>query len=153
MKHTLKPLLFLLPVAAMIGCSKSNNSNPSKTSSIVGKWNYSSDTVKFYNNGTLDQTLANQGLNTGDYIQFNADGSGLDVQSGGTTTFTYTNSNGKLTMNAPAQTIGGQPEPASTEVATIKTLTSTDLFLYFDDTEVNSGVTSETVESTHFKKQ
>jgi hypothetical protein len=153
MKHTLKPLLFLLPVAAMIGCSKSNNSSPSSATSIVGKWSYSADTVKFYNNGTLDQTDTNGGVTSSDYFQFNANGTGEQVTSGGTTTFTYTASNGKLTLNAPAQTIGGQPEPASTEVATIKTLTSTDLFLYFDDTELNGGVTSETIESAHFKKQ
>jgi len=153
MKYILKPLLLVLTVAAMISCSKSNNSSPSSKSSIVGKWSYSTDTVKFYNNGTLDQTDTNGGVTSSDYFQFNSNGTGEQVTSGGTTTFTYSISNGKLTMNAPAQTIGGQPEPTSTEVASVKILTSTDLFLYFDGTEVYNGVINETTEAAHFKKQ
>jgi len=134
-------------------CPKSNNSSPSAKTSIVGKWSYSADTIKYFNNGTLDQTDTNGGVTSSDYFQFNSDGTGSQVLSGDATTFTYTYANGKVTLNAPAQTIAGMAELATKEVASVKSVTCTNLFLFLDDTEVNGSVTSEVTEAAHFKKQ
>jgi len=154
MKYILKPLLLILIVAAMVGCSKSNNSSPITAKvTIVGKWYFSTDTVNNVSNGKITKSFINEGFTTSDYYQFNTDGTGTTGgPSLGVQAFTYNINGSIVTMNTPASTVNGFPEPAYTETATIKAATSTDLFLYYDDADPDGVAGDRVTEAQHLKK-
>ncbi len=148
MKHTPKFLLLAVAVIGITACSKKNDAKPS--SNIVGKWNEISDTTKNYTNGTLTETDAEPV--TGDYAQFNSDGSGTTSAGGSITKFNYTISGSTLTIKVPTQIIDGMTVDATTENYAIKTLTSSQMYLFSDDSETDAGIVYRMTEATHFTK-
>jgi len=149
MKRTPKLLVLAIAVTAITACSKKNDSKPS--SAIVGKWTVISDTTKNYTNGTLTETDVEPESNN-NFAQFNADGSGTISDSGSVTKFNYTISGSTLTIKVPAQTIDGVTVEATSENYAIKTLTSSQLYLFSDDSETDAGVVYRMTEATHFTK-
>lgn len=143
-KNTL--ILAALAMLIFFSCKKD-----SPKISIVGKWYYSQDILKQYNNGSLRFT--GDTVSTSDYQQFNSDGTGVRgpvVMS----RFNYVINNDTVILNTPEQTvndpnIGAYILPASTEKAVIKTMTSNTLELYIDDK--NSEGTGNT-EDVYFTK-
>jgi hypothetical protein len=161
MKFIPKILSLILVVATIVGCSKSNDSKPIAPNPVVGKWNFPTDTTNYYQNG-FDYLVTTNPPLPSCYIQFNSDGTGAEVSLGLTTPtgsiiaenlpFIYTIVNGKLTLTSSNQTYVGFNVAGSTVSATIKTLNSSDLSLYFDTTKVSNGATYEIKEAAHFKK-
>ena len=131
-------------------CSKKNDSSPS--SAIVGKWTIVSDTVRTYQSGTLLETDANTDLASTDFAQFNSNGTGSSTESGSSSTFTYKLSGNTLTLYTPAQTVDGTAIPASSEIATVKTITSSVLYLQENNSYSSGGTTYTTIEDIHFTK-
>ena len=83
-KNLLLPALLILTFAA---CKKSNSSKPQQDDNstklkIVGKWSYTSDTIKMYVDDKLTETYPTGGVNSSYYEQFNSDGAGLSGKTG-----------------------------------------------------------------------
>jgi len=150
MKHTYKLLLVMAVAMSITACSKKNDSSP--TSEIVGKWTIVSDTVRTYQSGTLIETDANTALAPTDFAQFNSNGTGSTTESGASSTFTYSLSGNTLTLKTPAQTVDGMPIAASTETATVKTLTSSVMHLYETNSYSVGGTSYTANEDIHFTK-
>ena len=150
MKNTIKLLVVVVAAMVITACSKKNDSSP--TSEIVGKWTIVSDTVRTYQSGTLIETDANTALAPTDFAQFNSNGTGSTTESGSSNTFTYSLSGNTLTLKTPAQTVDGTAIPASTETATVKTLTSSVMHLYETNSYSISGTSYTANEDIHFTK-
>ena len=150
-----KLLTLLIASILLYGCSKTNNPSPDKTANVTGKWLYKSDTLRIYNNNVLKQTHVFS-LTHSPYFQFNADGSGqaMNDESGGNATshFSYIVANNTITFSYPSQTIGGQPQDAYTQKATIKQSTTNSLVIYFDDVSSSNGVVEEDKEIVYLTK-
>jgi len=127
MKNTTKLLVVIAAAMVITACSKKNDSSPS--SAIVGKWTIVSDTVRTYQYGT-----------------------GSSTESGSSSTFTYKLSGNTLTLYTPAQTVDGTAIPASSEIATVKTITSSVLYLQENNSYSSGGTTYTTIEDIHFTK-
>lgn len=134
-------LLFALALTA--GCKPDpvdyNHTPPTDTVKadikiLIGKWNYTSDDVKFYINGILipsdPYTYSN-----GEYIQFNEDGTGKDYNN----SFTYTLKDDQLTINYSAYLDGDVPMDSVIQTCTIKELSDSKLTLYFDNSFKDSN--------------
>jgi|GEM_PF-1147532 len=148
---TLAPKYFLLALAVIgiTACSKKNDTKPS--SAIVGKWHLVADTTKNYTNGSLTETDV-EPITDADYAQFNTDGSGVTANSSSITNFTYTISGNTLIIKTAAQNQNGVHIDALTENYAIKKLSSSQLFLFSDDTENDSGTTYRMTEASYFTK-
>jgi hypothetical protein len=100
---------------------------------LVGKWNYTSNEVKFYIGGMLTApdpyTYSN-----GEFIQFNNDGTGKDYN----TSFTYTLKNDQLTITYNAYDAQGLPIDPVIQTCTIKELSASKLTLYYDNSYKDS---------------
>ena len=145
----------MVTVAGLYGCTRSGDVTPKQTSStlITGQWFYTTDSLKTYNNGTLQLVSVKQYAHT-DYVQFSADGTGTEYvsSSGSKLAFNYQVSGSTVVLNYPSQTILGSTTQAYTETAAIKQLTGTAMELYFDNTTVNNGVTTRNTEAAYFTK-
>ena len=151
----MKKIILLIAIAAgFIGCSKSSNTpKPTAAALITGQWYYTVDSVTTYANGSLQNTSSN-GYAHSDYVQFNTDGTGLqyDQHSGSKIAFTYKLTGSSLLLNYPSQVILGTTTDAKSQTAVIKTLTTSALQLYFDNSSVASGVTIRVTEAAYFAK-
>jgi hypothetical protein len=154
MKSKLKPLLLILSTVAVVSCSKSKSVSPTPPNvSITGKWYYSTDTVNDISNGQITKAFINEGFTSAYFDQYNADGTGLSGDGVSTPLpFTYTIRGNKLTTYTPAFTVNGFLEPAFTEVGTIKSVTATDLFIYYDDADDDGVAGDRVTEALHLKK-
>jgi hypothetical protein len=133
-----KLLLILFGVLFVLGCSKKNNPSPQAT--IVGKWAIQGDTSRQYVAGALNSTYVIVGINS-PYYQFNADGTGTLKQNLGPPdlieTFTYTLSNGSITLNFPVQP--ASPNNAFQLSWEIEKLTANTVIFLWDDTSPGNG--------------
>lgn len=166
----MKNLFFVMVAACIVmlsACGKSAGDTNLQNSGndiskniglIIGKWYYSTDTVKYTNNGTVDSTKSFAYFQT-DNIVFNSDGTGVETRSGIANNFTFSVINQIMTMTFATQqkvadiktTTGGVRALASNGyniTATIKSLSSTQLVMVFETVQ-GTKVTDETV---HFTK-
>ena len=125
------PIFFIAIVVAFYSCKKNNPAPQSVL--IVGKWSVQGDTSRQYINGVVQSTYAVAGINS-PYYQFNADGSGTIKDNIGTpdlvANFTYTLSNGILTIDVPQQ----EADPYGSQVKyQIIKLTSNALILLWEE--------------------
>jgi hypothetical protein len=153
-------MAFMAMVAATMffACSKNgidNSGAPTKTqtdtisnASLVGKWYFTVDTVRVYTNSTLTSSTPSAYFNS-DYLQFNSDGTGVQLRGAASTNFTFSANSKVLDMSLAktgnsisTQDIKGIDVSGSTvRVATIEKLTATDLVLYFTATSGNTQTT------------
>ena len=155
-----------LIIAAVMACSiylfsckkdqPSNNNPNTNTSLLSGKWYYMQDTVLEYKNGVLSQVineLSNSAIDPVYFVQLNSDGTGTSSNESGNVSFTYTVKDNKITFNYPAETIGGISQPAYSEQATLKILTSNRLELFYDDSITDNGNVIRDTEAAYYIKQ
>jgi hypothetical protein len=120
MNKTSTLIFSILIILLFAGCSKNSENKPitqDHADLLIGKWQYKSDEVKFYSKG--QQTGPGPYTYTGgDYIQFNADGTGRNNE----TTFTYKVVDEILMVNFSAYTSGGTAYDASSENSHINEL-------------------------------
>jgi hypothetical protein len=128
-------------VLAFTSCKKDSNSG--SNASIVGKWNWDNNRVKYSSNATviLDTTI---NAVTGEWIEFTAEGKvntrffdqEIDDFVVENAVNTYSVNGSKLYLYPV-----GIPDPGgdNEEIFDIKTLTSNKLTLYQRDTTTNSG--------------
>ena len=135
-----KILLILFGVLFVLGCSKKNNPSPQAT--IVGKWAIQGDTSRLYLAGVLNSTYISVGINS-PYYQFNADGTGTYKQSlpppDFITTFTYTISNGSITLTFPPKPVPPNYSFQTINKFKIEKLTANTLIFLLDDTNTSNG--------------
>jgi hypothetical protein len=109
---------------------------------LASKWNYTSDEVKLY---VDDKQTAGTPYtySKGEYIQFNADGTGKDY----ITSFTYTLKDDQLTIKYNAYINGGVQFDAETQTCTIKELSGNKLTLYYNNSykDINNLLSGSTV--------
>jgi hypothetical protein len=139
-------LVALVAVALFMGCSKKNDASP--TASLVGKWYITTDTIKQYTNNVLSEQDP-ESFNHTDYVQYNSNGTGVQLSAGTSTNFTYSVKNNILTLNYPKQTIDNVTIDAFSKTATFKTTSST-LYIFIEDSETDNGVTYRLTEASHF---
>ncbi|WP_448698688.1 hypothetical protein ACFGVR_17675 [Mucilaginibacter sp. AW1-3] len=134
-KIILPALLIILVISA---CTKEPGASTASLA-IVGKWYYTQDTLRTYKNGVL-QSINTTGvtLNGTSFNQFNNAGRGSVLISGNSNAFTYSITGKIITLYKAAQSIGGVAIPPATEFATIKTLTATQLVLFYSDTSADA---------------
>ena len=140
-------LVALAAVALFMGCSKKNN--PSPSASIVGKWYITTDTTKQYTNNVL--TVQDpESFDHTDYVQFNSNGTGVQLSGGVSSSFTYSvkNSN-SVTLNYPKQTVDNVTIYAFSKDVTFKATSST-LYIFLEDTETDGSTTYRLTEATYF---
>jgi hypothetical protein len=132
MKKTITSIFSILFILLITACNKSSDNKPvtpPTTDLLVGKWQYKSDEVKIYSKG--QQTGGGPYTYTdGEYIQFNADGTGRNDK----TTFTYKVVDETLTVNYSAYTFGGQVYDAVSENSHLDELSDHKLTLFYDNT-------------------
>jgi hypothetical protein len=149
-----KILFVIISAAILFGCKKDQNNagnNTDYSKLIVGKWNFTQDTLRVYKNGVLQSVSTNPVVLA--YEQYNADGTASQGFGGNVTTFSYTIAGNAITYNIPAQTLNGSPIPLSTKTATIKNLTANSLELLFDtDYNDNSGNVTKYSEVEYLSK-
>ena len=153
-------IIACLAIIAICSCKKNDSGKPTSNFSITGKWVYTQDTVKEYDNGILTWEDYGSGMTfDGAYFQqFNADGTGIENSNSIITHFNYSVAGNVVTINTPAQTIhdpvnGDLPVTASIEKGTIKMISNSKMELYFDDISNDGGDKSETTEAAYFVKQ
>jgi len=118
-----KLILLGMLCISIVSCSidKSGLPQPASSTSIVGKWTHTKIVLVDANNKPLDVTTLSDPK---DYIQFNADGTGIssDNQSGTlqTQSFTYKISQNNISLISPSETDSG----------TITTLTANSLVIH-----------------------
>jgi hypothetical protein len=139
-------LVALVAVALFMGCSKKNDASPS--ASLVGKWYITTDTIKQYTNNVLSDQDP-ESFNHTDYVQYNSNGTGVQLSAGTSTNFTYSVKNNILTLNYPKQTIDDVTIDAFSKTATFKTTSST-LYIFIEDSETDNGVTYRLTEASYF---
>lgn len=126
----------------IFGCKKDNTQKANPNSNIIGTWYYTNNVVIEYTDGKAQpQNNGGVAFDGTFWIQFNSNGTGITSYAGTVTRFTYSISGSTVTLNTPAQAISVGPNniqiSASTEKATLRALTSSNLELYFDDTDGN----------------
>lgn len=127
MKHLPKPLLIVVALCFIIGCSKNNNS---PNGSIIGNWRQTTDTIKQYQNGILTTTVGSQ-LSISSIWQFGNKGV-LNIYNSGVIDAipsTYKVTTDSLVIYVPAQTLNGIYQQARTINWQIQTLTQHELIL------------------------
>lgn len=152
MKKFIPKLLLLSGVAiAIASCSKKDSSKPS--SEIVGKWKIASDTVRLYDdNNKLVSTEVNDQLLPTDYVQFNQDGTGSNVEFGDKTDFTYSVNGTTLNIVTKSAVVNGVQVDGESEDLTIRHLDSHTLYTYEEGEETLNTTTLKSKESIHFTK-
>jgi hypothetical protein len=137
MTKTITSIFSILFVLFISACSKSPANKPvtpSNSNLLIGKWEYKSDEVKIYTKG--QQTGGGPyTYKNGEYIQFNADGTGRNE----VTTFTYKIVNETLTVNYNRYSVGGQSYDAESEDSHIDELSDHKLTLFYDSTAKDSN--------------
>lgn len=169
----MKNLLFVIGAAIIVSvsaCGKTNlglsggNSTSStsniNTNNLITQWFYTTDTVNYYTGSTLDSSKTYSYFQT-DYIQFNSNGSGVEMRSNVSTAFKFSITDLAITFLFPTGTKVNAVIPqksdalqthsfastGTTVTADIRTLTSTSLVLVFN-TVTGSNTTS--TEIAHF---
>lgn len=151
-----KTLLLCAFALIFFGCgSKNNNPTPSNKPDykalIVGKWGNAKDTIREYTNDKLTKTHV---INTqGDSYDFKADGTGIQKWTTLTIPYTYTLSDKTLSVHSFAVKDGGATYPANDFSQEIKSLTTNELVLFYQNIDVDSqGNTYKEVEIDHYFK-
>jgi hypothetical protein len=139
-------LVALAAVTLFMGCSKKNN--PSPSASLVGKWFQTTDTARIYTNNVLTEADPESFDHT-DYVQFNSNGTGVQLSGDESINFTYSVKNNAVTLNYPKQTVDNVTIDAYSQTGTFKTTSST-LYIYFDYSETDGGATYRYTESSYF---
>lgn len=164
----MKTIFFALVAAGIImmsACGKeatvNNNQTDTttqKTNLLLGKWFYTTDSLKYYTSGTLDSTKVSTYYQS-DNIVFNANLTGIETRSGIANDFKYTVSNKDVvfSFNGPIQqSIKQKTDGLHTLSATgtvipalVRQISTTDMVLVYQST---SG--SQTIdEVASFTKQ
>ncbi|SDS30828.1 hypothetical protein SAMN05216490_0920 [Mucilaginibacter mallensis] len=139
-------LVALAAIALFMGCSKKNN--PSPSASLEGKWYITTDTAKVYTNNVLTQQDP-ESFDHSDYVQFNSNGTGIQLSGDASSNFTYSVKGNSVTLNYPKQTIDNTTIDAFSKTATFKA-TSSALYIYIEDTETDGSTTYRYTEATYF---
>jgi hypothetical protein len=152
MKKFIPKLLLLAGTAiAIASCSKKDSDKPG--TDIVGKWSIASDTVRLYDdNNKLVSTEVNDQILPTDYVQFNQNGTGTNVEFGDQTNFTYTVNGTTLNIVTKSAVVNGVQVDGETEDLTIRHLDSHTLYTYEEGEETLNSTTLESKESIHFTK-
>jgi len=160
----MKNLFFVAAGAIVImlsACGKGSNvtnqadtSNSSKVSKIIGTWKYTTDTVRYYNSGTLDSTKSYSYFDT-DNIVFNLDGTGVETRGGVAYTFSFSAVGNVLDLEFAKQPTTIQSVKIQTDgvrtlvstgyniIATIKQVSTLNMVMVFETTK-GTAVTDET---------
>lgn len=131
----------------------------SKANLLVGKWFYTTDTLRYYTNNTLDSTKAFNYFQT-DNIVFNASATGTETRGSVSYNFSFSTSGSDIILTFPSEP-GIQSIKVKTDgirtlaaanyniIAAIKQLTSTQMVLVFGSTKGTQTID----ETVHFTKQ
>jgi len=142
------------------GGSSTGSTSNINTNNLIAQWFYTTDTVNYYTGSTLDSSKAYAYFQT-DYIQFNSNGSGVEMRSNVSTTFTFGVTDLAITFLFPTSTKVNAVIPqkanavgtrtlastGTTVTADIRALTSTNLVLVFNTV---TGSNTTTTEIAHF---
>ncbi|MBB6130370.1 hypothetical protein [Mucilaginibacter lappiensis] len=125
---TVCTILFLLGISIIYtSCTKNNSGeNKIKPISIVGKWTYQVDTVRYYNSGILIQEQPYTYALNSTHLTFNQDGTGFSDFL----IYNYTINNKTLITNYPSQPSRGGQFPAKSDTTQIQELSANKLKLY-----------------------
>lgn len=155
MKKPILKLLLLAGVAVvMAACSKKDSDSPGgSNSSIVGKWTPMTDTTYTYdNNNALISTYVT-GIEDGDYVQFNSNGSGSEEEYGITITFSYTFNSNVIRLVYKGSNIPGGFTTEPIQNVIVKQVDAHSMYTeqIIPDT-ISPGVIYTEKDYTHFKK-
>lgn len=153
----MKAKLIIVAIAiAFFAVSCKKNVQNSISGSLVGKWYYALDTIKSSQNGGPFKILSTLKYTTKtDYIQFNADGTGLNYYNSMSTNFSYTMAGNIITFNypsTPSSTPGTPANPAYSQQAKVRAVTDSQFNMLFDDVTTYNGTSAETYEAQYFSK-
>jgi hypothetical protein len=154
-----KTYVLLIPLLALISCKIAPPIAPSETNLLIGKWYYTQDTLRTYLNGVLQSSNNTGGMtfNRSNFTQFNADYTGATGNITGSVTtqvnFSYSMTANTVTFNTPSQPVAGYTIPASVATAAIKTLSATQLSLFYSNSSKdNNGNTILNTEAAYYNK-
>jgi len=137
MKKIILPILLI--IFAISACTKQAG-HVNGNQLIVGTWYYTNDTTKSYRNGVLQSTVTNLIVNDRtNYAKYNSGGTGAALVLGFSNTFTWSIGGNILTLATPAVTVSGLVIPATNQAWTIKSLTATNMVIYYSDTSKDSS--------------
>lgn len=150
--------LFLVFISGLLltACTKKSSDTPEVPNNggneaatyprlIAAKWQQTADTVQFYDNGKVTATTCQGPLEL--YYQFNADGTGQQVNVLGPTEISYILNERNIIITYPAVNADSQPVIMP---GTIRVLNATTLCLFFDD--INAVGTTKSTQVIWFKK-
>jgi hypothetical protein len=169
MKNWLIVIGIAVVVVFFAACGKTNlglnGGESSGTSSItstnlIGQWYYTTDTINYYTGTTLDSSKYFAYFQS-DYIQFNSNGTGVEMRSNVSNNFSYNITDQAITFLFPSgvKQLAVLPEKISTGgvrtlassgttiTADIKALSTTNLVLVFN---TSTGNNTSTTETAHF---
>ncbi|WP_295719678.1 hypothetical protein [Mucilaginibacter sp.] len=155
-----KILPVLLLITILFSCKKNQGPQPATTNPnatlLVGKWVYTQDTVKVYENGVVTGIFTDGGGVKFDgtfFEQFDKNGGGLTQ---GPTDFaskyTYTIDGNIITAIHQKQVIQGYTTAAVTKTYTIKFISSSKMVLY-NENFTPPGATDKITEISYFIKE
>lgn len=139
-------------ITLLIFSCKKNSSNQNTAVTIVGKWYYISDTVRQSTNGGPFTIVTTKTNYSGEYWQFNSDGSGSNYYNSTTSNYTYKTSHDTLTVFFPSVTTGNTVVPQHSQVLIIKFISSNNLSLFSDQQMVTPNGNGEVTDNAYFTR-
>ncbi|MGV3508587.1 MAG: lipocalin family protein [Sphingobacteriaceae bacterium] len=140
-------LLFIATSVGFTSCKKDDGEDDAKAN-IIGKWSLTKEVWKQYLNGqVVDEGSSNS--NTNEWvIEFKSDGTYQGYDEGDLDeegTYSIQNDGKKLVLNSK--------HDDEDEAVTINSLNSTEMVLYFEDTETTGNQTLKYTTEETYKKQ
>jgi hypothetical protein len=145
-------IFFVLTLAVTFySCKKDSKTPVSPNAWIVGKWNYTADTIKEYNDGVLESVDSTGSIDFSKpaYYLFNNHSTGNQVFASYTWTLTYSISGNILTIKRPAQTLNGLSIMAASKQLIIVSHNNNSMNLYWDDF-YGPDYTGRVIEASYF---
>lgn len=138
-------VLFLSVAVGFSSCKKDDGDDAK--ASIVGKWALTKEVEIEYENGVKVEEDIETTFQSEDYIEFKSDGKVVFSEVGDTDNGTYSlSSDGKkLTITFSENSVS--------DIFDIKTLSSTDLVIYTEYTELHQGINYKETLEYSFKKK
>lgn len=132
---------------ALVACEKEEDSNSSSTGSILGTWEATSDrNIEKVNGQTITDTTETYAANEL-VVTFNANGTAYSVENGDTDTARYVLNGNQLLI------IDTDPVFGTDTLTFTTTITSANLKLFQEYSEVYQGVTYSGSYELNFKKK
>ena len=139
--------LVLLFLAVSLGSSSCKKNDDEVMASIVGKWGIVKTVEVDYVGTAKGPTETETTFSANDFVEFKSDGTAIFSEEGDTDAATYT-------VNTDTKKMSVKLNGTSTSIQMdIRTLNSTDLVLYAEESTSQGGITYKFTIETSFKKK